>query len=121
MQPARHVFEVSSPDQLLIQAALCDDHNALIAGGAPWDYNWDDNKILMGSDVLPRLVHARVERAPGRTELGDSLVIELELSRDGEIVDLIRLRAPRTLANHLADALNRGRPPQNPGSAPASR
>jgi hypothetical protein len=106
------VIPVTRPKQLLLEAAVCDEHHALIEAGAAWEWNIDHGEILMGSDVTPRVKQFKVIRTPARTELGDSLTIEIELERDGEIVDLVRVRVSSQLAQKLAEAITRRRPPE---------
>jgi len=103
---------VNMPDGPLLEAAICADHHRQIETGAAWDWNWDRGEILMGSDATPRLKDFTIESRGDRSELGiENVILTLDLGRDGETVDLVRVRMTMEEVKELISALDQFQPP----------
>jgi hypothetical protein len=104
---------INEPGAPFLETPLCDEHRAVVAKGAAWDYQLESGHgiLRIGSDADPRLREWTTEEFGTNSEVGPGLTLELDLMRDGETVHRTRLWITREQSARLGELLTRlGKP-----------
>jgi hypothetical protein len=89
-KPAARVLQINTPGTAFEEAIVCQRHHDQIQAGAAWNWSADRGEILMGTDLPLRLLGWSVgERTT--SDAGPGLLVQLDVGRDGELVDLVSI------------------------------